>query len=57
MLPYIDIRKLLVRDIMGWSRLMPLQLSSMGLPRLVLQSMNVRFALRFNAQSNTDSAQ
>ena len=37
MLPYIDIRELLVGKILGWSRLMGVQLFSMGLLRLGLQ--------------------
>ena len=37
MLPYIDIRELLVREILGWSRLMGVQLFSMGRLRLGLQ--------------------
>lgn len=57
MLPYIDIRELLVRDILGRSRLMPVQLFSMGRLRLGLQSMNVRNTLTSNIQWNTDSAQ
>ena len=57
MLPYIDIRELLVRDIMGRSRLMPVQLFSMGRLRLGLQSMNVRNILKPKIQRNTDSAQ
>ena len=56
MLPYIDIRELLVRDILGRSRLMPVQLFSMGRLRLGLQSMNVRNTLTSNIQRNTDSA-
>ena len=57
MLPYIDIRELLAQDILGWSRLMPVQLFSMGRLQLGLQSTNVSGTLRFNVQGNTDSAQ
>ena len=57
MLPYIDIRELLLPETLGWSRLMLVQLFSMGRRRLELQSMNVRSKLRFNVQRNTDLAQ
>ena len=48
MLPYVDIRELLAQYIFGWSRLMLVQLFSMGRPQLGLQSMNVRITLSFN---------
>ena len=57
MLPYIDIRELLVREILGWSRLMPVQLFGMGRLRLGLPLMSVSSTLRFNVQGNTDPAQ
>ena len=57
MLPYIDIRELLDRKILGWSGLMPVQLFSMGRPRLGLPSMSVSSTLRFNLQRLTDTAQ
>ena len=57
MLPYIDIRELLVRNILGWSKLMGAQLFNMERLRLELQSMNVNSSLRVNVQRNTDSAQ
>ena len=57
MLPYIDIRELLVRDVLGWRRLMPVQLFSMGRLRLGLQLMSVSSTLRFNVQTFTDTAQ
>ena len=57
MLPYIDIRELLAQYVLGWSRLMPVQLFSMGRPQLGLQSMSVRITLRLNVQGNTELAQ
>ena len=57
MLPYIDIRELLVWKILDWSRLTPVQLFSMGRPRLGLPSMSVSSTLMFHVQSLTDPAQ
>lgn len=57
MLPYIDIRELLVRKILDWSRLMPVQLFSMGRLRQGLPSMSVSSTLRFSVRSLTDTTQ